>query len=58
MAVECVNVSINQQTMLKVEGSNPGIYILKLDLFQFSKWLRLDKNYNLGILVALLVLND
>ena len=42
--------------MLKVEGANPGISILKFGLFQFSKWLRLDKNNNLGILVALLVI--
>ena len=44
--------------MLKVEGSNPGAAILKFGLFQFSKWLCLDKNNNLGISVALLVLND
>ena len=44
--------------MLKVEGSNPGASILKFGLFQFSKWLCLDKNNNLRILVALLVLND
>ena len=44
--------------MLKVEGSNPGASILKFGLFQFSKWLCLDKNNNLGISVALLVLND
>ena len=29
--------------MLKVEGSNPGASILKFGLFQFSKWLCLDK---------------
>ena len=44
--------------MLKVEGSNPGASILKFGLFQFSKWLCLDKNNNLEISVALLVLND
>ena len=44
--------------MLNVEGSNPGASILKFGLFQFSKWLCLDKNNNLGISVALLVLND
>ena len=43
--------------MLKVEGSNPGASILKFGIFQFSKWLYLDKNNNLGISVALLVLN-
>ena len=44
--------------MLKVEGSNPGASILKFGLFQFSKWLCLDKNNKLEISVALLVLND
>ena len=44
--------------MLKVEGSNLGVSILKFCLFQFSKWLRLDKNNKLGISVELLVLND
>ena len=44
--------------MLKVEGSNPGVSILKFGLFQFLKWLHLDKNNYLGILVALLVLYD
>ena len=44
--------------MVKVEGSNPGASILKFDLFQITKWLCLDKNNNLGISVALLVLND
>ena len=44
--------------MLKVEGSNPGTSILKFGLFQFLMWLCLDKNNNLGISVALLVLND
>ena len=44
--------------MLKVKGSNPGASILKFGLFQFSKWLCLDKNNNLKISVALLVLND
>ena len=44
--------------MLKVEGSNPGASILKFGLFQFSKWLYLDKNNNLGISVVLLVIND
>ena len=42
--------------MLKVEGSNPGASILKLGLFQYSKWLCLDKNNNLRISVALLVI--
>ena len=41
--------------MLKVKVSNPGITNLKFGLFQFSKWLCLDKNNNLGILVVLLV---
>ena len=45
-----------KKTML--EGSNLGTSILKFGLFQFSKWLHLDQNANLGILVALLVLND
>ena len=44
--------------MLSVEGSNLGASILKFSIFQFSKWLCLDKNNNLGISVALLVLND
>ena len=44
--------------MLKVKCSNPGISILKDGLFQYTKWLHLDKNNNLGILLALLVLND
>ena len=44
--------------MLKVKGSNPGASILKFGLFQSSKWLCLEKNNNLRILVALLVLND
>ena len=44
--------------MLKVEGSNLGTSILKFGLFQFSKWLCLDKNNNLGISVALVALND
>ena len=44
--------------MLKVEGSNLGLSILKFGLFQFLKWLCLEKNNNLGILVVLLVLND
>ena len=56
MVAEQVNVSINHYTMLKVEGSNLSISILKFVLFQFSKWLHLDKNNNLGILVGLLVL--
>ena len=43
--------------MLKVEGSGPGASIQKFGLLQFSKWLGLDNN-NLGILVALLALND
>ena len=44
--------------MLKVEGLNPYTSILKYGPFQFSKWLHLDKNINLKILVVLLVLND
>ena len=44
--------------MLKAKGSNPGASILKFGLFQFTKWLGLDKNKNLRISVALLVLND
>ena len=44
--------------MRKVESSSPGTSILKFNLFQFSKWVCLDKNNNLGIAVALLVLND
>ena len=55
---EWVNVSINQETILKVKGLIPGISILKFGLFLFSKWLRLEKNSNLGISVALVVLND
>jgi hypothetical protein len=43
--------------MLKVENSNPGASILKFGL-QFSKWWCLDKNNNLRISIALLVLND
>ena len=35
--------------MLKVESSNLGASILKFGLFQFSKWLCLDQNNNLGI---------
>ena len=54
---EWVNVSINHLPMLKVKGLNLGASILKFGLFQFSKWLCLDKNNNLGILVLLLVLN-
>ena len=42
--------------MLTVEGSNPSISILKFSLFQLSKFLHLDKNKNIRILVALLVL--
>ena len=55
---EWVNVSINHEPMLKVKVSNPGVSILKFGLFQFSKWFCLDKNNNLGVSVALLVLND
>ena len=44
--------------MLKVEGSNPGLFILKFGLLQFSKWLCLDKSNNFGISVASLVQND
>ena len=55
---EWVNVSINNWPMLKVEGSSLGTSILEFDLFQFSQWLPLDKNNNLGISVMLLVLND
>ena len=44
--------------MPKVEGSNPGVSILKFGLFQFSHVVAFGKNNNLGILVALLVLND
>ena len=44
--------------MLKVEGSNPSTYILKFGLLKFSNSLCLDKNNKLGILVALLDLND
>ena len=44
--------------MLKAEGSNPGPSILKFVLFQVWKWLCLDKNDNVGISVALLVLSD
>ena len=44
--------------MLKVEGSNPGISILKFGIYPFSKGLRLDKNNNLEISVELLVLSD
>ena len=44
--------------MLKAEGSNQGVSILKFGLFQFSRWSLLDKNNNLGILVVLLFLND
>ena len=42
--------------MLNVGGSHLGATILKFGLFQFSKWLGLDKNNNLGISVALVVL--
>ena len=42
----------NIKKKLKVKGSNQGISILQFGLFQFSKWLRLDKSNNLGILVA------
>ena len=44
--------------MFKVEGSNLGTSIMQFGLFQFSKWLCLDKINYLGILVALLVLKD
>ena len=37
--------------MLKIEGSNPN------EIFQCSKWLRLDLNNNLRVLAVLLVLN-
>ena len=45
---EWVNVSINNEPILKDEGSNPAASNLKLGLFQFSKWLLLAKNNNLG----------
>ena len=40
------------------EGLNTGVFIQKFGLFQFSKWLRLAKSNNHGILIVLLVLND
>ena len=58
LVAEWVNVSINHNPMLKIEGSNLGASILKFGLFQFSKWLCSEKNNNLGISVELLVLND
>ena len=51
-------MSINHEPMFKVKGSNPGTSILKFGLFKFSKCLTLDKNNDLAILVALLVLNE
>ena len=50
--------SLNYKPMFKVKCSNLGLFTLKFGLLQFSKWLRLDKNNRLGILVALLVLAD
>ena len=58
VVAEWVNVQSIINPMLKVEGSNTGASILKFGLYQFSKWMHLDKNNNLGISVALLVLND
>ena len=58
VVAEWVNMSINHQPMLKVEDSNSGASILKFGLFHFLKWMCLDKNNNLGILVVLLVLTD
>ena len=58
VGAKLVNVPINHLSMLKVKGSNPGASIFKFGLFQFSKWLCLDKNENLWISVALLILND
>lgn len=44
--------------ILKAKGSNPGASIMNFGLFQFTKWLCLDKNNYTGILDALLVIYD